>query len=119
MTFEQREKAIGMLTTGMSARDIARHFKRHESTIGRLLDRFQQTENVADRHRSGRPGKTTPWEDCFLTTSSRRHTFPSSRKLGCLLRNASGTRVCDRTVGNRLHTTRFKACSPYLGILLT
>ena len=33
MTFEQREWAIGMLTAGMSARDVARHFKRHESTI--------------------------------------------------------------------------------------
>ena len=102
MTFEQRERAIGMLTAGISARNIAQHFKRHESTIGRLLNRFQQPGNVADRPRSGRPGKTTPWEDCFLTTSSRGNTFLSSRKLGCLLTNATGTRVCDRTVGNRI-----------------
>ena len=53
MTFEQRERAIGMLTAGMSARDVARHFQRHESTISRLLNRFQQTGNVADRPRSG------------------------------------------------------------------
>ena len=33
MTFEQREKAICMLTAGMSARDVARHFQRHELTI--------------------------------------------------------------------------------------
>ena len=26
MTFEQRKRAIGMLTAGMSARDVARHF---------------------------------------------------------------------------------------------
>ena len=26
MTFEQRKRAIGMLTVGMSARDVARHF---------------------------------------------------------------------------------------------
>ena len=118
MTFEQCERAIGMLTPGMSARDIAWHFNRFESTIGRLLNRFQQTGNVADRPRSSRPGKTTTWEDCFLMTSSRRNTFLSSRKLGCLLRNATGTRVCDRTVGNRLHTTPLKACRPYLGIPL-
>ena len=48
MTFEQRERAIGMLTAGMSARDVARHFQRHESTISQLLNRFQQTGNVAD-----------------------------------------------------------------------
>ena len=102
MTFEQHERAIGMLTASMSARDVARHYQRHESTISRQLNRFQQTGNVADRPRSGIPRKTTPWEDRFLTTSSRRNRFLSSRKLGRLLRNATGTRVCDKTVRNRL-----------------
>ena len=71
--------------------------------MSRLLNRFQQTGNVADRPRSGRPRKITPREDRFLTTSSRRNRFLSSRKLGLLLRNATGTRVCYRTVRNRLH----------------
>ena len=119
MTFEQREGALVMLTACMSARDVARHFQRHESTIIRLLNRFQQTGNVADRSRSGKPRKTTPKEDRFLTTSSRRNRFLSSRKLGRLLRNATGTSVCDRTVRNRLHTARLKACRPYVGIPLT
>ena len=119
MTFEQRKRAIGILTAGMSARDVSRHFQRHESTISRLLNRFQQTGNVADRPRSDRPRKTTPREDRFLTTSSRRIRVLSSRKLGRLLRNATGTRICDRTVRNRLYAVRFKACRPYVGILLT
>ena len=33
MMFEQHERAIGMLTAGMSARDVAGHFKCHESTV--------------------------------------------------------------------------------------
>ena len=119
MTFEQRERAIGMLTVGMSARDFAWHFQRMESTINRLLNRFQQNGNVADRSRSGRPRKTTPLEGRFFTTSSRRNRFLSSRKLGRLLRNATCTRVCDRTVRNRLHVARLKACRPYVGIPLT
>ena len=119
MTFEQRERTIGMLTAGMSARDVTRHFQRHESTISRLLDRFQQTGNVVDRPRSGTPRKTTPQADCFLTTSSLRNRFLSIRKLGRLLRNATGTTVCDRTVRNRLHAVRLKACRPYVGIPLT
>ena len=49
MAFEQRKRTIGMLTAGMSARDVARHFQRHESTISRLLNRFQQTWNVVER----------------------------------------------------------------------
>ena len=63
MTFEHCERAIGMLSAGMSARDVARHFQYHELTISRLLNRFQQTGNVADRPRSAdrvkpRRGKT-------------------------------------------------------------
>ena len=111
-TFEQRERAIRMLTAGMSARDVVRYFQRHESTISRQMNRFQQIGNVAERPRSGRPRKTTPWEDRFLTTSSRRNRFLSSRKLGRLLRNATGTRVCDRKVRNRLHAARLKTCRP-------
>ena len=112
MAFQQGERAIGLLTADMSARD--------ESTISRLLNRFQQTGNVADRSRSGRPRKTTPRKDRFLTTSSsRRNRFLSSRTLGRLLKNATGTRVCDRTVKNRLHSAQLKACRPYVGIPLT
>ena len=96
-------------TAGMSTRDVARHFKRHE---------FQQTGNFTDRPRSGRPRKTTLREDRFLTTSSRRNGFLSRRKLGRLLRNATGTKVYDRTVRNRLHAARLKACRPYVGIPL-
>ena len=90
MTFKQRERAIGMLPAGMSARDVARNFQRHESTLRRLLKRFQQTGNVAGRPSSGRPRKITPWEDRFLTTSSRRNRSLSTRKLGRLLWNATG-----------------------------
>ena len=104
MTFEQCERAIGLLSAGMSARDIAWHFQRHKSTISQLLNRFQQTGNVADRPRSGRPRKTSPREERFLMTSSRGNRF--------LSRNATGTRVCDRTVRNRLQAARLKACCP-------
>ena len=60
MTFEKRERAISMLTTGMSARDVARHFQRHQSTISRLLNRFQQTGTDPDQADRVKPrhGKT-------------------------------------------------------------
>ena len=80
MPFEQRERAIGILTAGMSARDVALHFQCDETRISRLLNRSQQTGNVAERPRSGRPRRTTPRKDRFLTTSSRRNRFRSNRK---------------------------------------
>ena len=58
MTLEQDENTIGMFTIGMLSRDNARHFQCHKSTISQLLNRFQQTGNVADQPRSGRPRKT-------------------------------------------------------------
>ena len=76
MTSEQRERAIGMLTAGMSARDVARHFQRQESTISRLLNRFQQTGKVVDR--PDQADRFTPREDRFLTTSCRRNRFLST-----------------------------------------
>ena len=105
MTFKQREKAIGC----------------SEFPTPRI-DNKSTTEQISahwDRPRSGRPRKSTPREDRFLTTSSQRNRFRYSRKLGRLLRNATGTIVCDRTVRNRLHAARLKACRPYIGIPLT
>ena len=89
ITFEQREGAIGMLTPGMSARVVARYSNVDNKST---TEQISANWNVADRSRSGRPRKTASREDRFLTTSSRRNRFLSSRKLGRLLRNATGTR---------------------------
>lgn len=80
MALEQPQMAIGKLTAGMKVRDVARNFRVNEGTIGRLKRRFHETGRVADRPRSGRPRKTTPSEDRFIVTSSRRNRFMSSRQ---------------------------------------
>lgn len=41
-------RAIGMITASMSARDVAQRFNRHGSTIRRKRNIFQQAGNVAD-----------------------------------------------------------------------
>ena len=79
----------------------------------------QATGSVKDRPRSGRPRKTTPREDRFILTSSRRNRRYLSRKLMRLLCNATGTRVSDQTVRYRLRSARLKACRPYVLIPLT
>ena len=66
----------------------------------------------ADRVKPRR-GKTD-----FISTQ-KISLWPNVRSLGRLLRNATGTRVCDRTVRNRLHASRLKACRPYVGVPLT
>ncbi len=119
MTLERRQMAIGMLTAGMKVRDVARHFLVHECTIGRLKRRFLETGAVADRPRSGRPRKTTPREDRFIVTSSRRNRFMSSRQLLQRVRATTGTRISDTTVRNRLRSARLRGRRPYVGVPLT
>ena len=119
MTLEQRHTAIGMLAGGMRAREVAGHFNVHESTISRLKIRHQQTGNVCDRPRSGRPRKTTPREDNYILTSSRRNRFWTSIMLARHLRTATGTRVSDMTIRNMLHAAGLRGRRPYVGIPLT
>ena len=43
MMLEQRHISVGMMTASMNARVVARHFRKHESTIRRLRIRYQLT----------------------------------------------------------------------------
>ena len=60
LTPEERERAIGMLQTGSSNREVATAFGCHRMTIVRLRRRLQQTGTTRDRPRSGRPPVTNP-----------------------------------------------------------
>ena len=50
-----REEAIGMLTAGMSTRDIARYFNVHFSTLSRLQCRFREFGSLSNRPHNRRP----------------------------------------------------------------
>ena len=47
LTIVQRNRAVGMLQTGMSSRAVARAFNSCHSTILRLWTLFQQTGDVS------------------------------------------------------------------------
>ena len=55
----QRNQAIDMLEAGVSQSEVARRFNCHNTTIGRLQRRYQQTGTTDARLRSGRPLVTT------------------------------------------------------------
>ena len=113
MMFEQRERAIGMHACRwhISKRRCS-GFQCHKSTVSQLLNYISANRERCGLTQSGRPRKTMQREDWFLMTLSRRNRFLSSQKLGCLLRNATGIRVCNRADRNRLHAARLKACLP-------
>ena len=106
MTLGRRQMAIGMLNADMTAREVARQFNVRESTISCLKTRYQLTGDVKDMPRSGRPRKTSLAEDRYIVVTSRRNRFMSSRRSANHVRNATGTRVCDRTVRTRLRAAQ-------------
>ena len=55
----ERSGAIGMLKAGVRVSDNARYHYCHPPTIQRLRDRYQATETVKDRRRSGQPRMAT------------------------------------------------------------
>ena len=55
-TIAQRNRAVGMLQTGMSWRAVARAFYLCLSTILHLWTLFQQTGDVSERPKTGRGG---------------------------------------------------------------
>ena len=72
---QDRGIAIGMLQAGTTATAIARHFRCHVTTITRLRERHQQTGNVRDRQRSGRPRVTTPAQDRHIRVTQLPQVF--------------------------------------------
>ena len=63
LTIAQRNRAVGMLQTGMSSRAVARVLNLYHSTILCLWALLQQTGDVSERPKTGRPRVMNPKQD--------------------------------------------------------
>ena len=73
-----RNQALGMLRAGISTREVARLFNCHQSTVVRLRQRFQTTNNVSDRPRPGQPRVTTDQQDRHIRLQHLRNRFKTA-----------------------------------------
>ncbi|GFV25415.1 transposable element Tcb2 transposase [Trichonephila clavipes] len=71
--------------------------------VGRIWNRFLETERAGRRPGQGRRRATTPNEDRFLVLTARRHRNMKATLLQQHLRSATGTTVSTQTVRNRLY----------------
>ena len=93
-----RNRALGMLQSGLSCRNVAGTLAVAPSTIARLFNRFNATNSVCDSARSCRPRVTTPRKDNFRRTLSLRNRTLNARTLSHELRTAAGVNVSDQTM---------------------
>jgi hypothetical protein len=61
-----RERAVGMVQTGMTHQAVADHFNVPRITISRLINRLRQTGRTNDRSRNNRPHVTSQRQDRHL-----------------------------------------------------
>jgi transposase len=103
----QKWQIIGMHTTGMSFKDIARQMGYHYSVVSRLVRKHTQINNVKDLPRSGRPRVTSDRDDRALQRLGRRMPFATSP----ILKQhwLPNRRLLTRTIRNRLKSAGLKS----------
>ena len=110
-----RARILGMLEGGRSRRDVAAQFNVCQATLSNLIRRYNETHEVKDRHRSGRPRATTPQEDRRIRLLSLRSRTTPATTIRATIRNERRVQqgLSVQTVRNRLHESGLrsrKAC---------
>ncbi|XP_048255108.1 uncharacterized protein LOC125381706 [Haliotis rufescens] len=101
---------------GATQRQLARTFNCSQTTISKLIIRYQQTGETQDRPRSGRPRVTTPAEDRYIRQIHlRNRCVTATSTAATALRHA----ISRRTVLRRLRTAGIRAYRPFRGMALT
>ena len=109
LSYLDKALAIGKVEAGVPENQVAALFGVSPGTISKLKAKFCQTGDVKDRPRSGRPRKTTPQEDRFITRTVLRNRRLSSRDLQARFAGRYGIQISDQTVRNRLHAANLRA----------
>ena len=73
-----RNQALGMLRAGISTREVARLFNCHQSTVVRLRQMFQTTNNVSDHPQPGQPRVTSDQQDRHIRLQHLRNRFKTA-----------------------------------------
>ena len=81
LSTNDRSQALGMLRAGQSFWQVAAVVRVAQSTMSSLLQRFNATQSVNDRRRSGRPRTTTRQQDNYICNITLRNPQITARAL--------------------------------------
>ena len=85
-----------------SHRELGQQFGVAHTTIGRVLQRYEETNDHARRPGQGRPRATTAIEDRFVRLRALRDRHATPRDHRSQLQNVHGTCVSTDTIRRRL-----------------
>ena len=116
---DSRQRDLGNLEAGMDARQVARAFGVHVSTIYWITDRFLQNNNVVDRPRSGRPRVTSQRQNRNIVRTHMRDRFLPATTTARQTVGTHNRPVSDTTVRRRLIAVHLNCRRPYIGQRIT
>ena len=100
----QRLLCIGMLEAGMHQRDVARIMGFRRETIARLLQRYRETDSMADCPWSGRSKVTTEGQDRYIRITHLHDRFLPASQTAAVTIEMHDHAVCDETNNHRGHS---------------
>ncbi len=109
-----KERAIGMLTAGMSTKAVARELNVHLSTISRLQRRFIEFGSTSNRLHNRRPHVTTSAQDLHIQHLHLQDRLRLLQQSVCITKE-----FLHKLVRNRLREAHLHARRSHQGLDLT
>ena len=119
LTSDEMHVGIGMLETGSSQRNVAKHLNVAQSVVSRMRNRYLTNGNAQHRHGGSHAKATSDIHDHYIGLLARRYRFRNATSLRNDFQNAPNVRVLTKTIRKRLHSSGLMAQRPAIHIPFT